>query len=150
MAVVDARRAAEGVTGHTSAHLTEIPDCTFHGLLSHFGEEGGRLAIEAALRLHVGGDVGDVDPDPEAATFGPGRDGVVEVAGAGRIDREGRLGGEVATPAGVALEAGDGAPCLLLVAIPERRTQAAVGDQRRDDVAGVVGTAEVDDRLAAT
>ena len=45
--------------------------------------------------------------------------------------------------------AGDGAPRLLLVTIPERRAQPAVGDQRRDDVAGVVGTAEVDDRLAA-
>ena len=108
-----------------------------------------RLAVEPALRLHVGGDVGDVDPDPEAVALGSGRDGVVEVAGAGGIDREGRLGGQVATPAGVALEAGDGAPRLLLVTIPERRAQPAVGDQRGDDVAGVVGAAEVDDRLAA-
>ena len=37
----------------------------------------------------------------------------------------------------------------MLVTIPEGRTQAAIGDQRADDVAGVVGAAEVDDRLAA-
>ena len=43
----------------------------------------------------------------------------------------------------------DRAARLLLVAIPEGRTQAAIGDQRPDDVTGVVGAAEVDDRLAA-
>jgi glycine/D-amino acid oxidase-like deaminating enzyme/nitrite reductase/ring-hydroxylating ferredoxin subunit len=48
VAVVEAQRVAEGVTGYTTAHLTEVVDATFETLLSHFGEEGGRLAVEAA------------------------------------------------------------------------------------------------------
>jgi len=48
VALVDAQRVAEGVTGYTSAHLTEVLDCRFHTLLSHFGEDDGRLALEAA------------------------------------------------------------------------------------------------------
>ena len=46
VAVLEALRVAEGVTGHTSAHLTEVVDCSFHTLLSNFGEEGARRAIE--------------------------------------------------------------------------------------------------------
>jgi glycine/D-amino acid oxidase-like deaminating enzyme/nitrite reductase/ring-hydroxylating ferredoxin subunit len=48
VAVVEAQRVAEGVTGYTTAHLTEVVDATFETLLSHFGEEGARLAVEAA------------------------------------------------------------------------------------------------------
>ena len=48
VAVLEAQRVAEGVTGHTTAHLTEVIDCSFGTLLSHFGEEGGRLAAQAA------------------------------------------------------------------------------------------------------
>src|SRR5262245_57003784 len=35
VAVVEALRIADGVTGHTSAHLTEVVDCSFRTLLSH-------------------------------------------------------------------------------------------------------------------
>lgn len=48
VAVVEARRAAEGVTGYTSAHLTERLDCSYRQLLSHFGLDGGRLALQGA------------------------------------------------------------------------------------------------------
>jgi glycine/D-amino acid oxidase-like deaminating enzyme/nitrite reductase/ring-hydroxylating ferredoxin subunit len=48
VAVVEAQRVAEGVTGYTTAHLTEVVDATFDTLLSHFGEDGARLAVEAA------------------------------------------------------------------------------------------------------
>jgi glycine/D-amino acid oxidase-like deaminating enzyme/nitrite reductase/ring-hydroxylating ferredoxin subunit len=48
VAVLEAHRVAEGVTGHTTAHLTEAIDATFGTLLSHFGEDGARLAVEAA------------------------------------------------------------------------------------------------------
>ena len=61
-----------------------------------------RLAVEAALGLHVGGDIGDVDPEAEAVALAAGRDRVVEVAGGRRVDREGRLGGEVGARARIA------------------------------------------------
>ena len=48
VAVVDASRVAEGVTGGTSAHLTEVPDCTYRKLLAHFGEKDGRRAAAAS------------------------------------------------------------------------------------------------------
>ena len=47
VAVVEAQRVAEGVTGYTTAHLTEVVDASFGTLLSHFGEDGARLAVEA-------------------------------------------------------------------------------------------------------
>ena len=49
-----------------------------------------RLEVERRARPHVGGDVGDVDPDPGAVALALGGDGVVEVAGGGRVDGEGR------------------------------------------------------------
>ncbi len=57
VAVLEALRVAEGVTGHTSAHLTEVVDCSFATLLSHFGDEGARRAVEgqrAALATIAG------------------------------------------------------------------------------------------------
>jgi glycine/D-amino acid oxidase-like deaminating enzyme/nitrite reductase/ring-hydroxylating ferredoxin subunit len=48
VAVLDAQRVAEGVTGYTTAHLTEVIDASFGTLRSHFGEDGGRLALQAA------------------------------------------------------------------------------------------------------
>ena len=62
-----------------------------------------RLDVERRARPHVGGDVGDVDPDPGPVALALGGDGVVEVAGGGRVDGEGRERGEVAAGAGVAL-----------------------------------------------
>jgi glycine/D-amino acid oxidase-like deaminating enzyme/nitrite reductase/ring-hydroxylating ferredoxin subunit len=48
VAVLEAARVAEGVTGYTTAHLTEVIDASFGTLLSHFGEDGARLAARAA------------------------------------------------------------------------------------------------------
>jgi glycine/D-amino acid oxidase-like deaminating enzyme/nitrite reductase/ring-hydroxylating ferredoxin subunit len=48
VAVVEAQRVAEGVTGHTTAHLTEVVDVKFDTLIKNFGEEGARLAVSAA------------------------------------------------------------------------------------------------------
>ncbi len=55
-----------------------------------------RLLVEQRARLDVGGDVGDVDPDPGAVALALGGDGVVEVARGGGVDGEGRKRGEVA------------------------------------------------------
>jgi len=46
--VLEAQRVAEGVTGYTTAHLTDVVDASFETLLSHFGEDGARLAVDAA------------------------------------------------------------------------------------------------------
>jgi len=48
VAVLEGLRVAEGVTGHTSAHLTQVIDCSFQTLLAHFGAEAGRRAAEGA------------------------------------------------------------------------------------------------------
>ena len=48
VAVLEAQRVAEGVTGHTTAHLTEVIDASFGTLLSHFGEDHARAAVQAA------------------------------------------------------------------------------------------------------
>jgi glycine/D-amino acid oxidase-like deaminating enzyme/nitrite reductase/ring-hydroxylating ferredoxin subunit len=47
VAVVDAGRVARGVTGHTTAHVTEVTDCSFADLIDRFGEDGARLALDA-------------------------------------------------------------------------------------------------------
>lgn len=48
VAVVDFHRAADGETGHTTAHLTEILDTPYHLLAEHFGSDGARLAAQAS------------------------------------------------------------------------------------------------------
>jgi glycine/D-amino acid oxidase-like deaminating enzyme/nitrite reductase/ring-hydroxylating ferredoxin subunit len=47
VAVIEASRIAGGVTGYTTAHLTEVVDCSFGTLIGHFGEDGARLALAA-------------------------------------------------------------------------------------------------------
>src|SRR5688500_14728129 len=47
VALIEARRIAGGVTGYTTAHLTEVLDSRYHGLVSRFGEDGARLARES-------------------------------------------------------------------------------------------------------
>ena len=47
VAVLDAARVARGVTGHTTAHLTEVVDYSFGQLIETFGEEGARLAVQS-------------------------------------------------------------------------------------------------------
>ena len=44
VAVLDAHAVAEGVTGHTTGHLTEALDTRYVKLLHEFGVEGARLA----------------------------------------------------------------------------------------------------------
>jgi glycine/D-amino acid oxidase-like deaminating enzyme/nitrite reductase/ring-hydroxylating ferredoxin subunit len=48
VAVLEARRIGEGVTGRTTAHLTEALDTRYTSLISSFGEEGARLAARSA------------------------------------------------------------------------------------------------------
>jgi glycine/D-amino acid oxidase-like deaminating enzyme/nitrite reductase/ring-hydroxylating ferredoxin subunit len=53
VAVIEAGRVAEGVSGATTAHLTEAFDRSYADLIADFGEDGARLAAEsgrAALR----------------------------------------------------------------------------------------------------
>ncbi len=45
--VIDAHTIAEGVTGHTTAHLTEALDARYTTLARTFGDEGARLAAES-------------------------------------------------------------------------------------------------------
>jgi glycine/D-amino acid oxidase-like deaminating enzyme/nitrite reductase/ring-hydroxylating ferredoxin subunit len=47
VAVIEGARVAQGVTGYTTAHLTEVVDCSFSTLLSHFGEDGARAAVRS-------------------------------------------------------------------------------------------------------
>src|SRR5687768_4113442 len=45
VAVLDMGRVARGVTGHTTAHITEVVDHPFGKLIETFGLEGARLAL---------------------------------------------------------------------------------------------------------
>src|SRR5688572_15082755 len=45
VALLDAGRIARGVTGHTTAHLTEVTDCSFGDQIATFGVDGARLAL---------------------------------------------------------------------------------------------------------
>jgi glycine/D-amino acid oxidase-like deaminating enzyme/nitrite reductase/ring-hydroxylating ferredoxin subunit len=47
VAVLDAGRVARGVTGHTTAHLTEVTDCSFEQLIGNFGPDGASLAVDS-------------------------------------------------------------------------------------------------------
>ena len=47
VAVVEAGRIARGVTGHTTAHLTEVIDYPFGKLIDTFGLDGARLAVQS-------------------------------------------------------------------------------------------------------
>ncbi len=65
VAVLEAQRLGSGVTGHTTAHLTEAIDTRYHKLESSFGREGAQLvrassreAIETIASLATGSDCG--------------------------------------------------------------------------------------------
>lgn len=47
VALIDARRIAEGETGHTTAHLSAYPDTRLSTLISRFGADGARRAWAA-------------------------------------------------------------------------------------------------------
>jgi glycine/D-amino acid oxidase-like deaminating enzyme/nitrite reductase/ring-hydroxylating ferredoxin subunit len=47
VAVIEAERVAEGVSGHTTAHLTEAFDRSYEDLIIDFGEDGARRAAES-------------------------------------------------------------------------------------------------------
>jgi len=47
VAVLEALRVGEGVTGHTTAHLTEALDARYHKLIGRFGERAARLAARS-------------------------------------------------------------------------------------------------------
>lgn len=48
VAVVEANRIGEGVTGHTTGHITEVLDGGYQRLVSNFGEDGAHLAARSA------------------------------------------------------------------------------------------------------
>ncbi|OFZ56566.1 MAG: hypothetical protein A2428_10660 [Bdellovibrionales bacterium RIFOXYC1_FULL_54_43] len=48
VAVVDKASVASGESGHTTAHITELIDSGYHKLISHFGENGARMARESS------------------------------------------------------------------------------------------------------
>jgi glycine/D-amino acid oxidase-like deaminating enzyme/nitrite reductase/ring-hydroxylating ferredoxin subunit len=57
VAVIEAERVAEGVSGHTTAHLTEALDRGYEDLITDFGEDHARLAAESgrAALLRIAG-----------------------------------------------------------------------------------------------
>jgi hypothetical protein len=83
----------------------------------------------------VGRDVGDVDPDAGAIALALGGDGVVEVAGGGRVDGEGRQRGQVATRQRVALGSLGGPRRLGLERDLEAPVAEALAQQSLDRVA---------------
>ncbi len=95
------------------------------------------LAIERRPRPHVGGDVGDVDPDPGSRPLALGRDGVVEIAGTGRIDGEGVERGQVATRRRDPLGLVRGAASFVLELWCESTPADLLPQQRLDGIAGV-------------
>jgi hypothetical protein len=97
----------------------------------------------------VGGDVGDMDPHARPVALPAGGDGVVEVVRRRGVDREGRLGSEVAARAGVRRESGDRLLRLGLEPVGEGRPEPSLGEQRGDDVPRAVRPPEVDERLGA-
>ena len=104
------------------------------------GAPGG-LAVERAAGTQVGGHVGDVHPEPDAAVLAPGGDRVVEVLGVVGVDREGGQRREVhAGVGGVGL--GHGVLGLGGGRAPVAAVQAAVEHQPLDHVARAVGAAE--------
>lgn len=57
VAVIEAESVAEGVSGYTTAHLTEAFDRSYEDLIADFGEDGARLAAESsrAALLRIAG-----------------------------------------------------------------------------------------------
>ena len=47
VAVIEAKRVAEGVSGYTTAHITEALDRSYGQLIKDFGEDNARLAAES-------------------------------------------------------------------------------------------------------
>ncbi len=47
VAVIEAERVAEGVSGYTTAHITEALDRSYGRLIEDFGEDNARLAAES-------------------------------------------------------------------------------------------------------
>jgi glycine/D-amino acid oxidase-like deaminating enzyme len=48
VAVIEAGRVGGGVTGRTTAHITEIVDGRYHTLLHNFGERGAHVVAESS------------------------------------------------------------------------------------------------------
>src|SRR5688500_11546703 len=48
VALLEGRHVAAGVSGHTTAHLTEAIDTRYHELERKFGSEGARLVRESS------------------------------------------------------------------------------------------------------
>jgi hypothetical protein len=101
-----------------------------------------RLRLERRARTNVSADVGDMDPEANLVALSAGRDRVVEIVGARRVDREGREAAEVA-PAVIGLSGVGGS------AIRGRRErsveaalEASLDDQGRGHVGGPFGAAE--------
>jgi hypothetical protein len=97
------------------------------------------LQVERRPRADVLGDVGDVDPDPEALLGSLRRNGIVEVSRARGIDRERRQVGQVhSAPLGGRRCAG-GVGSLGIYGRRELGVHATVNEQGVDDIAGAVG-----------
>jgi glycine/D-amino acid oxidase-like deaminating enzyme/nitrite reductase/ring-hydroxylating ferredoxin subunit len=50
VALIEADRLASGVSGHTTAHLTEVFDCAYQKLIADFGHDGAHLAALSSHR----------------------------------------------------------------------------------------------------
>src|SRR5919106_3986453 len=49
VAIIEARRVAEGETGHTTAHVTALQDLPFPTIAARFGQDGARRIASAGM-----------------------------------------------------------------------------------------------------
>ena len=121
------------------------------GRRKHRLDQPGHVdAVAAQLGLRIGcraggderRDVGDVHIEPQAVAFAFGRDRIVEIARARRVDREGGKRGQVAARARI-LSRPRGGRCRLFVDAPGKGSRvAAIDQQRLDHVTRHVRTTE--------
>ena len=103
-----------------------------------------RLGLNRAARTHERAHVGDVHPYSDRVALAAGGNGVIEVLGRGRVDREGGQGGEVAarTVGAARRHALGGLIRLDLHRAREGAAQPAVEHERLEHVARHVRLAE--------
>ena len=97
----------------------------------------------------MGGDVGDVDPEPDPVPVRRSGDGVVEVARGLGVDGEGVERGQVAALGLDRLRVVDRIRCGVLDRVLEAALAEALPDHRRGDVCGAFGVADLSDHRSA-
>ena len=87
----------------------------------------------------MGRHIGDMNPDPSPITLAPGRDRIIEISGAGRVDGEGGELGQVAAGAAPLWAPLAARFSLELKGGPKAAAAKALGKQRLKRLAGRLG-----------